>query len=48
MTIKFNLTATIEVPNADKFPQKEEIEKSIAEMFEFEESLRKAVEQCKV
>lgn len=36
MTIKFNLTATIEVPNADKFPQKEEIEKSIAEMFEFE------------
>lgn len=36
MTIKFNLTATIEVPNADKFPPKEVIEKSIAEMLEFE------------
>ena len=28
--------ATIEVPNADKFPPKEEIEKSIAEILEFE------------
>lgn len=36
MTVKFNLMATIEVPNADKFPSKEEIEKSIAEMFKFE------------
>ena len=27
MTVKFNLMATIEVPNADKFPPKEEIEK---------------------
>ena len=36
MTLKFNLMATIEVPNADKFPPKEEIEKSIAEMLEFE------------
>ena len=36
MTLKFNLTATIEVPDADKFPTKEEIEKSIAEMLEFE------------
>lgn len=36
MTVKFNLMATIEVPNADKFPPKEEIEKSIAEILEFE------------
>ena len=36
MTLKFNLMATIEVPNADKFPTKEEIEKSIAEILEFE------------
>ena len=36
MTLKFNLMATIEVPNADKFPPKEEIEKSIAEILEFE------------
>ena len=36
MTLKFKLTATIEVPGADKFPPKEEIEKSIAEILEFE------------
>ena len=36
MTLKFNLMATIEVPNADEFPPKEVIEKSIAEMLEFE------------
>lgn len=36
MTLKFNLMVTIEVPNADKFPPKEEIKKSIAEMLEFE------------
>jgi hypothetical protein len=36
MKLKFNLMATIEVPNADEFPPKEVIEKSIAEMFEFE------------
>lgn len=36
MTLKFNLMATIEVPNADKFPPKEEIEKNIAEILEFE------------
>ena len=28
--------ATIEVPNADKFPPKEAVEKSIAEILEFE------------
>lgn len=36
MTLKFNLTATIDVPDADEVPPKEEIEKSIAEILEFE------------
>ena len=36
MTLKFNLMATIEVPNADKFPPKEVLEKSITEILEFE------------
>lgn len=36
MTLKFNLIATIEVPNADKFPPKEAIEEAIIEMLKFE------------
>lgn len=33
MTIKFKLTATIEVPYADKFPPKEMAEKGLMELF---------------
>lgn len=33
MTIKFKLTATIEVPDADIFPPKEMAEKGITELF---------------
>lgn len=33
MTIKFKLTATIEVPDADKFPPKEMAEKDLMELF---------------
>ena len=36
MTIKFNLTATIEVPKADKFPPKEVVEKDISDMLKWE------------
>ena len=36
MTLKFNLIATIEVPNADMFPPKEAVEKAITDMLEFE------------
>lgn len=36
MTIKFNLTATIEIPGADKFPPKEVVEKDIADMLKWE------------
>jgi hypothetical protein len=33
MTLKFNLMATIEVPNADEFPPKERVEKDLMELF---------------
>lgn len=33
MTIEFKFTATIEVPDADKFPQKEMVEKDLMELF---------------
>ena len=33
MTIKFKLTATIEVPDADEFPPKEMVEKDLMELF---------------
>ena len=33
MTIKFKFTATIEVPDADKFPPKERAEKDLMELF---------------
>lgn len=33
MTIKFKFTATIEVPDADKFPPKEMVEKDLIELF---------------
>lgn len=36
MTLKFNLMATIEVPNADEFPPKEVVEKDIADMLKLE------------
>ena len=36
MTLKFNLTATIEVPDADKFPPKEAAEKDLREFLECE------------
>lgn len=36
MTLKFNLMATIEVPNADKFPPKEVVEESIIDMLRWE------------
>ena len=33
MTIKFKLTATIEVSDADEFPPKEMVEKDLMELF---------------
>lgn len=33
MRILFNLMATIEIPDADKFPPKEEAEKALVEIF---------------
>ena len=36
MTIKFNLTATIEIPNVVEFPPKEAVEEAIIGMLEFE------------
>ena len=33
MRILFNLMAAIEIPDADKFPPKEEAEKALAEIF---------------
>ena len=36
MTLKFNLMATIEVPNADKFPPKEVVEERIIDMLRWE------------
>lgn len=33
MTIKFKLTATIDVPDADEFPPKEMAEKDLMELF---------------
>lgn len=36
MRILFNLLTTIEVPDADKFPPREEVEKELVKMFEGE------------
>lgn len=36
MTLKFNLMATIEVPNADKAPLRELLEESLVDLFEDE------------
>ena len=33
MKILFNLLTTIEIPNADNFPPREEVEKMLAEFF---------------
>lgn len=33
MRILFNLMAIIEIPDADKFPPKEEVEKALVEIF---------------
>ena len=33
MRILFNLMATIEVPDADKFPPREEVEKELVQFF---------------
>ena len=36
MRILFNLTTTIELPDADKFPPKEEVKKALVEIFKDE------------
>ena len=33
MRILFDLTTTLELPDADKFPPREEVEKALAEIF---------------
>lgn len=36
MRVLFDLTTTLELPDADKFPPREEVEKALVEIFEDE------------
>ena len=44
MRILFDLMATIEIPDADKFPPKEEAEKALVEIFEDEGAIVRNLE----
>lgn len=44
MRILFNLMATIEIPDADKFPPKEEVEKELVEIFMDEDAIVRNLE----
>lgn len=44
MRILFDLTTTIELPDADRFPLKEEAEKALVEIFEDEGAIVHSLE----